>query len=408
MINVCCLQIVFAQVEDSLTINHGAFPSLEPINTSIVELHPDARIIQAKPDAEDNLIILARDTLAYVDHYSLSFISASGIHHVLKEWRHTTFDVRDLDIFQEDVYLLTSNESEWYPQHHLLMIDLEENTTEAILLNFPSYDFYPISIKVTSQDSLFVLTTNAGTGNYTIFNFNMIGETLWNYTSSRPGIRFSCLGSGQLVVLDNESLHLINSEGNLEWTQSIGPPTDSSTANWFVNSILPLEDDSILISFNMYVQGSDRILRFASNGSLIWSESIRGSYSIGGISDTRIDTMFLSSNNSIFVVADVFGTDYNPVLVCLSEDGTLYSGWKFNSEFLFPRLMADSQDNPILLGIEHNQYNSTLYVYHYDPSTALPPSGGSFYLVLSLAFVGVVCVLVVFFAKQMAKKETSY
>ncbi len=359
-------------------------------------------------NAEDSLFLLARDTLGSVYHYSLSMVSASGTYQILKEWRHTSFEVVDFDILHEDAYLLTRNSSQWYPQNEIVKLDLNENTTERFLLNFPTYDFYPISLLVPSQESLFILTHNPGTGNTTIFSFDVTGEVLWNYTTSNPGIEYTVLRTGELIVLDDESIQLIDSEGVTEWRQAIGPSTDSSTANWYVNSVLSLEDDSILICCNMFIGGTDQILRFQRNGSLMWSKSISGTYPIGGISDIHIDTMLLSSNNSIFLVADVLSSDANPFLVSLSEDGTSNSGWGFKKDLWSQRLMADSYDNPILLGIERNQYNSSLYVYHYDPSTALPPLDGYFFIGVALVSVGIVAVVIVFFVRLMAKKKTTY
>ncbi len=399
IIGVFNLQIVDAQSTSDIIISSDMCFRSTPVREATIEMNESAGILDSGIDSTGSSYILTYDRISGRTRISLIKIASNGTLIFMKEWMDSDFNIRDFEIANEYVYLLTSNDSEWYPRYELIKMDLYGNTLEHQLLNFTSYNFYPISIQINSQDSMFIQTHNPATMELTIFKMNMTGGILWNYTTPKPEIDFAALSDGRLIVADNESASFFGTEGNLEWQCSLRPSDDASSY-WFLKKVLLMDDDTFLISFNMYLQGCDRLFRFNADGTTIWNKTVRGEVQVGGVTDAHIENLLLGLDSSVYLVANVFGTTGNPFLITITDNGTQTKGWMLDEQLLFNRVIMNPESNPILIGIERYETSSTLLVYFYDlESTTLPIELNVFYLI-AIPLLIVAFVIIIYFGKK--------
>ena len=224
----------------------------------------------------------------------------------------------------------------------------------------------------TFKDGSIIVGAGASSYDNVIIKYDKNGNTIWKksiptyyYNSKNQYYKINTINitnDDNIIVGANSQydgaekiIIKYDSNGNLIWKKTL--PTYKSGEYYYVEQLLISNDNNIIIGVDSYSDSQGRaILKYDSNGNLIWNKKIPTYYDNGETRYYRISTTNINNNNEIIVGANGSTDSSSKSLLKYDSNGNLI--WKKDipsyksGEYYYIEKMNITNKNEIIVGVD--------------------------------------------------------
>ena len=224
----------------------------------------------------------------------------------------------------------------------------------------------------TFKDGSIIVGAGASSYDNVIIKYDKNGNTIWKksiptyyYNSKNQYYKINTINitnDDNIIVGANSQydgaekiIIKYDSNGNLIWKKTL--PTYKSGEYYYVEQLLISNDNNIIIGVDSYSDSQGRaILKYDSNGNLIWKKSVPTYYDNGETRYYRISTTNINNNNEIIVGANGSTDSSSKSLLKYDSNGNLI--WKKDipsyksGEYYYIEKMNITNKNEIIVGVD--------------------------------------------------------
>jgi len=384
-------------LEKQVVIEYETAIELQPIDTYLLEVGNHVHIVDIER-TEDGSIFVLLFYLDYPQEFSLiQYVPNEGFTFI----RNLSYVVSG--IYSRDDRLMVVGINQW-----LIEMDFQGNITAQIQLQIGNQYMYVNRLVVGEDGSFYLIVSDIFNNEQHFMKLDDDGIIIWDEIlgslfSSYHSIEI--LPNGQSFIISNTHIESRTSNGTLLWKEELG-----DSRFWYSRSLSMLNDDSLYV-LSSYAEGpmltGRNILRFDTNGNLIWNTSIIGRHPPGSEADVQVNLLNIQEA-SIFGLLEITAAPLNPYLVEISHNGELLNLWAMETYLLEQEYLEfNTNGSPVIIGLNGTYNDERHLVALTYPQVILQPSnpwsGRTIGLVLIL--LGSACVVGVVVVFWRSKRE---